>query len=157
MSTIFIKSRITYIDGDINPALARNVVDITQIQYPNDYFDFIICSHVLGHIPDEKKAIQELYRVLKTDGIALIMTLLDTNRAQTFEDSSVTTSQEKLLHYGESDLCRLHGLDFLKRIEREGFSVAKIDYRMLLGAENSNKFSLGDGQREIIYRCTKGK
>lgn len=155
LSTIFKKSDLEYIDGDINAALARNVVDITQIQYPNDYFDFIICSHVLGHIPDERKAIQELKRVAKPDGMVLIMTLLDTNSELTFEDSDLTTNEERLRYYGEEDLCRLHGLDFAKRIEREGFKVSQIDYRIQLGSEVSKKFSLGDGKREIIFNCTK--
>ena len=45
---------------DINPNYARYVVDITNIPFNNDSFDYIICSHVLGHIIEEKKAIEEL-------------------------------------------------------------------------------------------------
>jgi len=70
---------IVYIDADINKALARNVIDITNIPYPENYFDYIICSHVLGHVPNEQLAIEELHRVLKHDGKALILTLLGDN------------------------------------------------------------------------------
>lgn len=63
---------VEYIDGDINPAYAQFVIDITNIKYADNYFDFIICSHVLGHVPDEIQAIKEMYRVLKTGGVAII-------------------------------------------------------------------------------------
>ena len=146
---------IEYIDGDINPALARNVIDITNISFPDKYFDLIICSHVLGHVPDEKKAIKELYRVLAPNGIALIMTLIDNNREETFEDTNINTSSGRLKQYGEFDLVRLHGRDFAKRLKSSGFEVIEIDYRNNIDKKLSDKLNLGDGNREKIFKCVK--
>ncbi len=42
--------------------------DICNLRFPNDYFDKIICTEVLEHITDHKKATSELYRVLKPSG-----------------------------------------------------------------------------------------
>lgn len=147
-------NNITYIDADINPAYARNVIDITDIPFSDDYFDYILCSHVLGHVRNEKNAISELHRVLKKDGIALVFTVLSSNE-NTFEDDSINTIESKLKYYGEPDLCRLHGKDFEKRLGAVSFYVEKIDYRLNLPDEIQKKHSLGNGKREIIFKCTK--
>ncbi|MDX9918679.1 MAG: class I SAM-dependent methyltransferase [Paludibacter sp.] len=146
---------IEYVDADINPAYARHVVDITNIPFDDDYFQLIICSHVLGHIPDERKAINELYRVLKPGGIALILSLVDLNRDKTYENTMYTTKNDRLKHYGEPDLCRLHGIDIKERLTAGGFKVEAIDYRKYFSENEQTKFSLGNGEREIIYSCTK--
>lgn len=145
----------TYIDGDINPAYATHRIDITNIPYPDNFFDLIICSHVLGHVADEKKAIGEMHRVLKEDGFALIMTLLNPDAAETMEDTTLTSSSDRLNRYGEPDLCRLHGMDFAKRLELGGFRVETIDYRKALSGEVNERYRLGDGRRELIFRCTR--
>lgn len=143
-----------YIDADINPAYAKNIIDVTNIPFAENYFDYIICSHVLGHVPDEKKAISELFRVLKPSGTSLIMTLLS-NKNKTFEDKNIKTDKDKLKFYGENNLCRLHGNDFAERLQNTGFIVEKIDYRTQLPNEVQNKHRLGDGKREIIFKCNK--
>ena len=145
---------VTYVDADINAAYARHVIDVTKIPYPDNYFDYVICSHVLGHVPDEHLAIAEMHRVIKPDGAGLILTLLSNNDT-TFEDEAVKTPLDKLKHYGERDLCRLHGKDFAKRLQHGGFTVEEIDYRLSFSAEMQHKYSLGNGEREIIFKCTK--
>lgn len=145
---------VEYVDGDINTAYARNIVDATDIKYPDNYFDYIICSHVLGHVPDEPKAIREMYRVLKNDGVALIMTLLS-DAKHTLEKDSIQSPDDRLKHYGELDLCRLHAHDFEDRIKAQGFKTQKIDYRTNFSSEIRKKQSLGDGSREIIFSCRK--
>lgn len=147
-------NHIEYIDADINPAYARNVIDITNIPFPDNYFDFIICSHVLGHVPNEQLAFIELHRVLKKDGIALILTLLS-DKESTYEDDYILSPEDKLKSYGESDLCRLHGKDFATRIQLNGFIVETIDYRLNFSNEIQKKQALGNGEREIIFKCVK--
>ena len=41
------------------------VADITSLPFKNDFFDLVICSEVLEHIPKQKTAIDEILRVLK--------------------------------------------------------------------------------------------
>jgi SAM-dependent methyltransferase len=152
---IFDKLELEYIDGDINPALARYQIDLTNIQYADEYFDIIICSHVLGHIKDEERAIREMRRVIKKNGIALIITVLDLTSKVTIENTNFSTAEQKLKNYGEPDLCRLHGLDFSLRIENQGFKVETIDYRKIIEIKSSLNYSLGDGKRELIFKCEK--
>jgi SAM-dependent methyltransferase len=146
---------IDYTNADINPILADEVVDIMNINYPDNTFDLILCSHVLGHVPDEKKGVDEMYRVLKKDGIALILTVIDNNTENTFENEVIISEKERLLHYGEKDLLRKHGQDFKKRLGLSKFKIEEIDYAKKLGHEIHSKYSLGNGERELIFKCIK--
>jgi len=47
-------------------------VDLQQLPFPDATYDFIFASHVLEHVPDDRKAIREIRRVLKTGGIAIL-------------------------------------------------------------------------------------
>lgn len=149
------KTDAIYIDGDLNPACARHVVDATSLKYPDNFFDYIICSHVLGHIPDEAKAIKELTRVLKMTGTALFLTLINLQKYETLESGRPLTDMERIQLYGEPDLFRKHGEDFTERLAEYGFRVERIDYRIAFTPETNEKFRLGNGEREIIFKCTK--
>lgn len=43
--------------------------DVTNLPFENESFDEIILSEVLEHIPDDRRALSEMYRVLRKDGI----------------------------------------------------------------------------------------
>lgn len=149
------KFNSNYIDVDLNPNLATLKMDITDLKFPNKTFDFIICSHVLGHIPDEQKALSEMYRVLRNGGDLFLLSLMDDSLEKTFEDKIYKTKEQKLKAYGEFDLQRLYGLDFSDRIKTSEVEVEKIDYRKNFSAQENAKMSLGNGEREIIYRVHK--
>jgi SAM-dependent methyltransferase len=48
------------------------VGDVTSLPFKNESFDLVICSEVLEHIPDHKKAVQEIIRVLKPGKILAV-------------------------------------------------------------------------------------
>lgn len=144
-----------YYDADINPNLAKHQMDITSINFEDNTFDFIICSHVLGNISDENKAINELYRVLKKNGIILVLSLIDPNLEVTLENKLISTEEEKLKTYGEKDLQRLYGNDLIHKLKKDYSQVIKIDYRTNFTKEEQRRFSLGNGKREMIFKCVK--
>lgn len=148
-------ANLDYFGVDLNPQLADYQVDITDIPYEKNTFDLIICSHVLGHVPDEPKAIQEMKRVLSPNGLAIIMTVIDINNKDTYENPNVKTPAERLEHYGEDDLTRLHGMDFGQRLANEGFNVERLDYRLTFDEAEQRRFGLGSGEREVLYLCKK--
>lgn len=45
---------------------------IYKLPFKDNYFDSIIASEILEHLDDDKKALKELYRVLKKGGILLV-------------------------------------------------------------------------------------
>lgn len=148
-------SNSNYLDVDLNPLLASCQMDITDIDCSDNSFDYIICSHVLGHIPDEKKALDELFRVLKESGSLFFLSLMNFEIEATYEDPLLQSPSEKLKAYGELDLQRLYGTDFGNRISRLGINVERIDYRTHFSEQERVRMSLGDGKREIIYKITR--
>jgi len=48
------------------------VSDAQYIPFRDETFDFIICWHVIEHVPNPKKALEEIGRVLKTGGVFII-------------------------------------------------------------------------------------
>ncbi|CAN0484437.1 unnamed protein product, partial [Phaeothamnion confervicola] len=63
---------IDYLSADLNPVKAMMMQDITNITLPDNSFDFILCSHVLEHVPDDHKGMTEVHRVLKPSGFAIL-------------------------------------------------------------------------------------
>jgi SAM-dependent methyltransferase len=154
-STLKNAPALNYIAADINPNYADHVVDIMHINFPDNAFDYIICSHVLAHVPDERKAVREMYRVLKPGGTALIMTLIDRDNPKTTVIGAILDAEKRKEYCAEPDLFRLHGSDFGESLAREGFRVEEIDYTSKLGAEISRTHCLGNKDRELIFRCIK--
>ncbi|MER3328395.1 MAG: class I SAM-dependent methyltransferase [Candidatus Kapaibacterium sp.] len=122
--------------------------DIQAIDEPDNSFDIILCYHVLEHIPDDKKAMSELYRVLKPGGFCYIQTPF--KDGDIYEDSSVTTSVDRLLHFGQKDHLRIYSAQGLKsRLEENGFKAEFKEYT----EPNDNR--LGLNQMEIVLVATK--
>lgn len=155
LKNVFKKKKSKYINGDINPNLADEIIDITDIHYPDSSFDYIICSHVLGHVPDEKTAIKELYRVLKPGGQSIVLTLLNKRNVPTIENPQITNPEERLRIYGERSLVRLHGNDFKNRLEEPGFQVEIINYEKKLSQEKVERFRLQNNSRGTFFICKK--
>lgn len=112
---------LEYISGDLDDAHAMVKMDITDIQYPDHSFDVIFCSHVLEHVPDDRKALREFYRILRPRGWAMIPVPLISDK--TFEDFSATDPAERERVFGHPTHVRKCGPDYKERMEQAGFKV----------------------------------
>ena len=112
---------LDYITADLYSDSAMVKMDITDITYEDDSFDAIICSHVLEHIMDDRKAMREMLRVLKPGGWAIIMVPI--SRDVTFEDPSIVTPEDRERFFGQWDHVRFYGQDIKDRLESAGFDV----------------------------------
>jgi len=146
-------SNLEYISADLNSSLAMIKMDITNIQYKNNYFDVIICYHVLEHIIEDQKAMSELFRVLKPHGWAIIQSPIDSKREMTFEDQNINTPEDREKYYGLYDHVRIYGLDYKNRLERAGFNVIIDEYAKTLDDYTLKKY--GIDKNENIYLCKK--
>lgn len=146
-------ANIDYLSADLQPKQAMVQMDVTNIQYPDNVFDVILCSHVLEHIPNDWQAMSELCRVLKPGGWAILHVPLDNNLAQTLEGSSDLSSEERERLFGHHDHVRMYGLDYKEKLEKAGFAVKIDNYAQELGVEKSKKYGLNAD--ENIYFCTK--
>jgi SAM-dependent methyltransferase len=107
-----------YLNVDLhNPAMRR--MDLTDIDLPDNSKTLVWCSHVLEHIPDDAKALSEIYRVLEPGGLLAVQVPI--GGQTTFEDPSITTDEARLTNFLQEDHVRLYGLDLRQRIEKAGF------------------------------------
>ncbi len=103
---------IDYLTADMNPERVMEQMDITNIQYPENTFDAIICNHVLEHIPDDQKAMSELFRVLRPGGWAILQVPFSKILDKTFEDPTITTPEDRERIFGQTDHVRIYGRDY---------------------------------------------
>ncbi|WP_037315798.1 class I SAM-dependent methyltransferase [Salegentibacter sp. Hel_I_6] len=144
---------LDYTTTDLNSPLADVEADICDLPFKENEFDFILCNHVLEHIPDDTKAMQELYRILKPGGTAILQIPQDLNRAVTFEDDSITDRKERERIFGQYDHVRIYGSDYFEKLRKIGFKVEEVAYTTQLSAEEIDKYRLAKG--EVIPVCYK--
>ena len=159
---LFEKSDMEYYPVDVSDEkwVIDEVVDVQDIPYEDNYFDLILCSHVLEHVPDDRKAISELYRVLKPGGTALILVPINGiafelpyDETKTLEDERFNTPELREKHYGQFDHVRLYGSDFRERLVECGFEIKSDDFIKKLGYETVERYALI--RNENIFECTK--
>jgi len=101
--------------------------DLQSLPFESDSFDFFICSHVLEHVPDDRKAIRELHRITRPGGSGLLMTPVDSAIETTLEDLSITNAGERWRLFGQDDHLRLYSHDdYVDRIKESGFSLQQL-------------------------------
>lgn len=112
-----------YVGGDLEPGRADYVVDMTNICFKEKSFDWIIACNVMEHIIEEKKAVQELHRVLKPDGVIILSFPVAFDLERTFEDRSLVSEEERIKNFGQEDHVRLYGKDYIEHFVSYGFYV----------------------------------
>ncbi len=147
------QKNLDYTTTDLNSPLADVKADICNLPFKDEEFDVILCNHVLEHIPDDTKAMQELYRILKKGGMAILQIPQDLSREKTFEDNSITNRKERAKIFGQYDHVRIYGRDYFDKLRSIGFTVVEEDYTQKITPELVDKYRLAKG--EIIPVCFK--
>lgn len=136
-------------------------MDLKNLAFRKNFFDCMICFHVLEHVKDDLSAMREMFRVLRPEGWALVQVPIDVNRAKTFENFNVPEKNYETI-YGQSDHVRIYGLDFKHRLESVGFCVRIDSYIDELNDETINKYGLKHRYKiklyetcDDIYYCSK--
>jgi SAM-dependent methyltransferase len=140
-----------YLSGDLHDPKADIKLDVTQIDFPADTFDVIYCSHVLEHVPDDRRAMAEMWRVLKPSGWAVI--IVPVTSEATFEDPSVIDPAERLRLFGQQDHVRRYGPDVASRLIDAGFDVRLFGPLDVADEMEMQLFGLAGGGD--IFCCTK--
>jgi SAM-dependent methyltransferase len=80
-----------YIEGMLSGQEKTSIrcEDLQQLHYPDDYFDFILTSETLEHVPDPIRAFQEIYRTLKPGGYHIFTVPVITSQKNTVQRSIV--------------------------------------------------------------------
>ncbi len=105
--------------------LRVDIANMPEIQ--NDSVVFFVCSHVLEHVPDDRRAMRELFRILKPDGKGILMVPIRLGQKEIDEDPSVTDVGERWRRFGQDDHVRAYNRQgFLERVREAGFHVEEL-------------------------------
>ncbi len=143
-----------YLTADLMVEDVMEKMNITNIPHPDASFDIIYCSHVLEHVPDDRKAMGEFHRTLRQDGWAILN--VPVTDEETFEDPSITDPDERSRLFGQSDHVRRYGPDYKDRLKNSGFQVAVFSPKDLLSSSDVELYGLANGAAGEVYFCTKG-
>jgi SAM-dependent methyltransferase len=143
--------RLRYRAIDLYRPDAATAMDATRLAFRGGTFDVVICSHVLEHVADDRKALSEMARALRPGGRAIIVVPLDLRRTVTCEDPAAATAGQRLAAFGHPYHVRICGADYGERIAAAGFAVTRVDSAALSGHRRRywrlNKTSLFDCRR----------
>ncbi|MFC2110708.1 class I SAM-dependent methyltransferase, partial [Bacteroidota bacterium] len=120
------QSNLDYTTTDLYSPLADVKADICSLPFEDNSYDLIFCNHVLEHIENDKKAMEELYRVLRPGGFGIFQIPQDLSRKNTYEDFTITNPKERKKHFGQYDHVRIYGKDYFDKLRQVGFSVNEI-------------------------------
>lgn len=141
-----------YVTADLTRQNVDATVDVTDIPYPDGSFDVILCSHVLEHVPDDRKAMRELARILADDGWALLMVPIE--GSETFEDPSIVEPDRRAAAFGQADHVRMYGTDIVGRLEDAGFDVTVAVAGSFIDPDDWERLGLGRARRRLFI-CDK--
>ena len=137
---------LDYTTTDLNSPIADVKADICDLPFEDNSYDFIICNHVLEHIPDDAKAMRELYRILAPGGTAIVQVPYDRRRNESFEDDSITDPKERARIFGQYDHVRIYGMDYFEKLSEAGFTVQAVDYTSTLTEAEIDRYRLAKGE-----------
>ncbi|MEO1010857.1 MAG: methyltransferase domain-containing protein [Bacteroidota bacterium] len=143
---------LEYVTTDLNSPLADVKADICNLPFKDNAFDVIFCNHVLEHIPDDTKAMQELYRILRPGGWGILQIPQDIKREKTFTDDSIKDKRQRTLIFGQYDHVRIYGMDYFDTLRVVGFTVEAVDYTKTLSLEEIEKYRLAPGELIPLVR-----
>ncbi len=146
-------ANLDYITADIESPLAKVRMNIENIQFPENTFDVIFCNHVLEHVENFDRAVQELYRVLRPGGWAIMQSPQDFNLPKTIFDDSIIDPRERERVFLQSDHLRLFGRNYGEELSKNGFKVTEDNFVKTMPTERATRYALP--LDEIVYFCEK--
>jgi SAM-dependent methyltransferase len=152
----YIKSQpfLEYRSADLFMPNVDDTVDLQDMKvYGDNTVDYFICSHMLEHVPDDRKAMSELYRILKPGGKGIAMVPIDLNREDVLEDPTISDENERWRLFGQNDHVRLYSKQgFTQRLKDTGFKLTELD-KKYFGEETFTK--AGIYPRSVLYIVEK--
>ena len=143
------QKNLDYTTGDLVSPIADLHFDLHQIPLEDNQYEIIFCNHVMEHVTDDLKCMQELHRIMKPGGWGIFQVPIDTNRTSTYEDWSITTPEEREKHFWQYDHVRLYGTNYPNRLEEAGFTLETVDYGKEISPELFDRYRLPKG--EMLY------
>lgn len=144
---------LDYTSADLFSPIVDVKADILDLPFADNSFDVIICNHVLEHIVDDRKAMSELYRVMKPGGWGILQVPMKNSLEKTYEDFTITDPKERQKHFGQYDHVRWYGMDYFDRLRSVGFQTEINFYSQKFSESDTKKFGLN--RNEILPVVSK--
>ena len=142
-------------DIQATPTIVDVKADLLDLPFQDEEFDVVFCNHVLEHIIEDKKAMKELYRVLKPGGWGILQVPLKRANSETYEDFSITDPKERQIHFGQYDHVRWYAMDYFTRLESVGFEVEILEYSKTFSKKEQMRYGLSENEILPIVRKNK--
>jgi SAM-dependent methyltransferase len=126
--------------------------DIQASSLPFEHYDLVVCSHVLEHVDDDRKAMREICRILKPGGLALLCFPFRPGK-MTYEDKSINDPEGRAQAFGQWDHVRFYGEDAVDRMRDAGFEAQKLEASDLFSPADVARFGLQ--ANEVFFVCRK--
>lgn len=142
--------QLEYRSADLYAEGVDDRVDLCDLKpYADRSVDFFLCSHVLEHVPDDRRAMRELCRILKPTGHGVLVVPINIAVTDIDEDPSVTDPGERWRRFGQDDHVRSYSKQgWLARLAECGFAVEQLGVEHF-GRETFQRLGLVD--RSVIY------
>lgn len=144
---------LDYTSADLFSPIVDVKADILDLPFADNSFDVIVCNHVLEHIVDDRKAMSELYRVMKPGGWGILQVPMKNSLEKTYEDFTITDPKERQKHFGQYDHVRWYGMDYFDRLRSVGFQTEINFYSQKFSESDTKKFGLN--RNEILPVVSK--
>lgn len=144
---------LDYTTGDIESPLAKVKMDVHQIPFDDESFDVVFCNHVLEHVDDDRKAMSEIFRVMKPGGWGvLLVPFFYPLPKETIEDPSIKDPKMREELFGQDDHVRKYGLDYKERLVKAGF---KVESNFVHSLTTIEKERYAIPENELLFTVTK--
>lgn len=147
------QKNLNYLTGDLVSPIADMHFDLHNIPLEDNRFDVVFCNHVMEHVDDAIQCMKELNRVMKPGGWAIMQVPQDFSRAETYEDPSIVSPEDREKHYWQKDHVRLFGRDYPDWLCKAGFEVEEFDVKTKYAKEIRERYRLAES--EILYISRK--
>lgn len=141
-----------YVTADLESPLADMHFDVQQIPLADNSVDVILCNHLLEHVADDRCALRELHRILRPGGWGILLSPVERDYEQTFEDDTITDPAERTRIFGQYDHRRIYGADYAERLREAGFEVADIDYAATFTDDERRLYALPEDHIYTVYK-----
>ena len=135
-----------YSDADLR-------LDIQATGLEDSSYDVVIANHVLEHVDDFRKALQEVHRILRSNGFFICSFPMDPKVDLIDEEIEPLSEKERIHRFGQNDHKRVFGMKADKLLNRKGAATPRVKAFMSVGRNgplsHAIKYGRSVGQLDI--------
>jgi SAM-dependent methyltransferase len=144
-----------YVTTDLVAPHVDVTASLEQLPFASESFDVVLCNHVLEHVPDDRRALGELHRVLNPGGWAIVQVPIAYDHDRTREDPNESSPSERKRRFGQHDHVRWYGRDYPERLTAAGFEVEQLPSHVLHTPSELERYGLNP--TEVLYVAHKSR